>query len=60
MRRVSLSDERPAQTACLVTKDEGLAQELFLKLACDADAVTMARSERAGDLIQFRLRSDLI
>lgn len=34
-----------------VTKDEGLAQEvvqeLFLKLARDADAVTTARSERA-------------
>ena len=34
-----------------VTKDEGLAQEvvqeLFLKLARDADAVTVARSERA-------------
>jgi RNA polymerase sigma-70 factor (ECF subfamily) len=34
-----------------VTKDEGLAQEvvqdLFLKLARDADAVTSARSERA-------------
>jgi DNA-directed RNA polymerase specialized sigma24 family protein len=41
-----------------VTKDDGLArdvvQELFLKLARDADAVTKARSERAVIFMMVR------